>query len=211
MGWDHAKTADLVGAGSGMGKAIALQLARRDFKMGIVDYGMDDARSTLDIIRANGRAELYYCDVRKIKEVQAMADHFFDVWGEVGLLVNNPRIDCDGDVEDVPAEKWVEVIKTNFLGVVHACHAFIPGMIIQGGGHIVNGTYGNGITSASERTPYSIASVLVIAYTERLRNKVALCDIGVTMLCPSLANTRLIDGWLQNAGIDAGTKELIRG
>ncbi len=207
----YAQTAVLVGAGSGIGKAIAIQLARRGYKMGIVDYGMDDARSTLDMVSANGRAELCFCDIRKIEEVQAMAHHFFSAWGEVGLLVNNPSYNYEGDAEDIPKDKWGEVIATNLLGVIHACYAFIPGMIRQGGGHIVNGTYGNGITSALEHVPCSSARILVESYTKRLRNRMAIYNIEVSMLYPSMTNAMLVDGWLRSIGIDAVAKELIQG
>jgi NAD(P)-dependent dehydrogenase (short-subunit alcohol dehydrogenase family) len=64
--------------------------------------------------------------------VRAMAEHFFSAWGEVGLLVNNPGMNGGGDAGDIPAEEWKEVIDANLLGVVHACHAFVPRMDSQG-------------------------------------------------------------------------------
>jgi len=90
--------------------------------------------------------------------------------------------------------------------VVYACRAFIPRMIEQGGGHIANGTYGAGINSAADSAPYNVARAGVISYTGKLRTELAQCDIGVTMLCTSLVNTRLIDGWLRRAGFDVEVK-----
>lgn len=142
MNGKHARTAVVVGAGSRIGRAIALELARRGFRVGIVDYGEDDARGTLErVSKAGGTAELYPCDVRDLGQVQAMANHFLDIWGEVDLLVNNPGLDdCGRPSGDIPVSEWEEIISTNLLGVVHACHAFLPGMIEGGGGRIANGT-----------------------------------------------------------------------
>lgn len=212
MKGNPAKTAVVVGAGSKVGRAITLELARRGFKVGIVDYGEDDAQGTLEkASKAGGTAELYSCDVRDLEQVQAMAEHFFDAWGEVGLLVNNPGVDGEENKGDMPVEEWEEVIDTSLLGVVYACHAFLPRMIEQGGGHIANGTYGAGINSAADSVPYDIAKAGVISYTERLRTELAPCDIGVTMLCSALVINKLIDGWLRRAGFDVGVKELIKG
>ena len=205
-----AKTAVIIGAGSRIGKEIATELARRGFRLGIIDCGMDDPRSTLKAVeKANGMVELGTCEVRDLEEVQFMAEQFFDAWGEVGLLVNDPGLDdCGRYAGDIPVEEWREVIDANVMGVVYACHAFIPRMIEQGGGHIANGTYGAGLVTAKEAAPYDIARAGVISYTERLRTELAPCNIGVTMLSSSPINTKLIDGWLKKAGFELRTKVL---
>lgn len=209
---DHAKMAVIVGAGSKVGRAIAVELAWRGFKVGIVDFGMDDAQSTLDMVReAGGTAEPYSCTMSNLEEVRAMACHFFEAWGEVGLLVNNVGADnCGARVCETPIGEWQEVINANLWGTVFACHAFIPRMIEQGGGHIANGTYGAGLALAKETAPHNIAKAAVTSYTNGLSSELAPCDITVSMLCSALANARHIDGWLKRAGFDIEVKELIR-
>ncbi len=209
---NHTKTAVIVGAGSRIGRTIAVELAKRGFKVGIVDYGVDDARGTLEMVRkAGGTAELYCCDMHNLMEVQAMAEYFFAAWGVVDLVVNNPGVDdCGRCVGDIPVYEWEEVIGTNLLNVVYACHSFIPRMIEQGGGHIANGTYGAGIVLAADHVAYDMARAGVISYTEKLKTELAPCDIGVTMLRPALIDTRIIDAWLQEAGLDVGVKESVR-
>lgn len=208
----HAKTAVVVGAGSKVGRAITLELTRQGFKVGIVDYGEDDARGTLDMVeREGGEAELYYCDVRDLEQVQAMADHFFAAWGEVGLLVNNPGVKGGENTGNIPVEEWEQVMDINLLGVVYACRSFIPRMVEQGRGNIANGTYGAGVNPDADSVPCHIARAGVNSYTEKLRAELAPCDIGVTMLCSAMTNPRLFDGWLKRTGFDLGVKEPIKG
>lgn len=206
-------TAVVVGAGSKIGRVIILELARQGFKVGIVDYGEDDAKTTLEKVRrSGGTAELYSCDLSDLKQVRAMTEHFFAVWGEVGLLINNPGLDdCGRCVGDIPVEEWEEVIDTNLLGVIYACHTFIPRMIEKGGGHIANGTYGAGIISHADLAPYNIAKAGVISYTNKLRTELAPCDIGVTMLCSDMINHYFLARWLKRIGFDIRVKELIKG
>lgn len=213
MNGNNPKTAVVVGTGSRIGRTITLELARRGFRVGIADYGEDDVRGTLERVRrCGGEAELYSCNVRDLTQVQAMAKHFFDVWGGVSLLVNNPGLDdCGRCCGDIPMDEWEEVIETNLLGVVHACQAFLPRMIEKGGGHIANGTYGAGIVPAADQIPYDIARAGVISYTEKLSAELAPCDVAISMLYPALIDTRLIDGWLQEAGFELEDKELVGG
>lgn len=208
MNGNSARTAVVVGAGSRIGRAITLELARRGFRVGIAEYGEDDARGTLERVRREGgEAELYSCDVRDHRQVQAMANFFFDSLGGVSLLVNNPGLDdCGRPAGGIPACEWEEVIDTNLLGVVHACQAFLPRMMERGGGHIANGTYGAGIVPAADHLPYDIARAGVISYTEKLKAELAPCDIAISMLYPALIDTRLIDGWLKRAGFDVASQ-----
>ena len=125
MGWDHAKTAVIIGAASRVGRAIAVEIARRGFEVGIVDYGMDDARKTLDIVKGEGGSgELFRCDMGDANQAEAMAAHFFSAWGEVGLLVNNTGIDdCGRCAGDIPVDEWkLAIVEGDSVVInVHVC------------------------------------------------------------------------------------------
>ncbi len=64
-----------------------------------------------------------------------MADHFFDSWGGVGVLVNNAGVADVGHMGEVKIESWQRIIETNLWGVIYGCHFFVPRMKSQGGGH----------------------------------------------------------------------------
>jgi NAD(P)-dependent dehydrogenase (short-subunit alcohol dehydrogenase family) len=93
MDTKSAKNAVITGAAYGLGKACALALARRGWRIGLVDIEVEEAEKTLrEVERAGGSGEVCRCDVRRHEEVLAMADRFFSGWGRVDLLVNNAGV-----------------------------------------------------------------------------------------------------------------------
>jgi len=126
-------------------------------------------------------------------EVEAMADHFFDAWGGVDLLINNAGVIVLGLVGDIPLEDWRYVLEVNFWGMVYGCHEFIPRMKAQGGGHIVNIASSAGLLSSSEMAPYNTSKAAVISLSETLRADVSPYNIGITVACPMVFNTNLLE------------------
>jgi NAD(P)-dependent dehydrogenase (short-subunit alcohol dehydrogenase family) len=189
------KTAVITGAGSGLGRALSLNLARDGWRIGIVDVNREGAECTQDLVReAGGSGEVYRCDIRDSAEVEAMARHFFDDWGGVSLLVNNAGIAVAGFVGDAPVEEWRRIVDVNIMGTVHGCHAFIPLMKKQGAGHIVNVASSAGITNLPEMAPYNMTKAGVISLSETLCTELACDRIGVTVACPTFFDTNLLDG-----------------
>lgn len=200
---DHPKTAVITGAGSGIGRALALALAARGYKVGLVDVDQPAALETLEMIsRSGGSGEAYCCDVTDCAAVQAMADHFFDTWGEVGLLFNNAGIGAGGYIGETCLEDWEKVMRTNFFGVVYGCQAFVGRMKAQGAGHIVNTASMAGLFAIPGFAPYNSSKSAVVALTETLRVELAPHNIGASVLCPSMIATNIIDNSLKvvNAG-----------
>ncbi len=187
-----AHTAVITGAANGLGRELALALARRGWRIGLADIEAEEAEKTLrGVEEAGGSGEVYRCDVRDREQVQAMADHFFSTWGEVDLLVNNAGVYGTGLVGDVPIDDWERIIDTNLWGVIYGCHSFVPRMRRQGGGHIVNIASSAGIISAPETGPYSVSKAGVISLSEALKAELASSGIGVTVVCPLFFNSHL--------------------
>lgn len=198
MSLDHPRTAVITGAGSGIGRALALRLAGMNYRVGIVDIDPEAAEETLRLVeRAGGEGEAFQCDVCDFSMVRAMAGHFFDAWGEVGLLVNNAGIGGGGYVGETSIEDWEKVLKTNLMGVVHGCTAFIPRMKTQRRGHIVNTASTAGLVPVMGFAPYSTSKVAVVALSEILLVELAPFGIGVTVLCPSTVRTNIMDNSLK--------------
>jgi NAD(P)-dependent dehydrogenase (short-subunit alcohol dehydrogenase family) len=194
MNVDYDRSAVITGAASGIGRELSLVYARRGWKIGLVDINMDEAAKTLEMVeKVGGTGETFKCNVREFDEVQAMADHFLDGWGKIGLLVNNAGVAAAGSVGDMPLEEWRRVIETNFWGVVYGCHTFVPRMKEQGAGHILNIGSIAGIAPIPEMPSYNTAKAGVISLSETLRIELAPYGIGVTVLCPYFLNTNIFN------------------
>lgn len=189
-----SKTAVITGAGSGLGRALALCLAREGWKVGAADIDEARAAETLGmVVDAGGSGEALRCDVRDSTEVTAMAEHFFSEWGRVALLVNNAGVAVAGIMGEITEEDWKKEIDTNLWGAVHGCSAFIPLMKSRGGGYIVNIASAAGIVCLPEMAPYNTTKAAVIALSETLRSELSPARIGVTVACPTFFNTRLLE------------------
>ncbi|MHB8894542.1 MAG: SDR family NAD(P)-dependent oxidoreductase [Candidatus Geothermincolia bacterium] len=187
------KTAVITGAGSGLGRALSLDLARQGWKLGLVDIELPAAEQTLELVRQEGGSgEAVHCDIRDAGQVKAMADHFFSEWGGVSLLFNNAGIAVAGCVGDAEIAEWQRIVDVNLLGTVNGCHAFIPLMKAQGGGHIVNIASSAGIVNLPEMAPYNMTKAGVISLSETLRCELATERICVTVACPTFFNTDLL-------------------
>jgi NAD(P)-dependent dehydrogenase (short-subunit alcohol dehydrogenase family) len=203
MSLDHARTAVITGAGSGIGRSLALALSRRGYTIGIVDIDLEAAQETLQEIKASGGSgEAYRCDVGDSGQVLAMADHFFETWDEVGLLVNNAGIGAGGFVGEAPLEDWEKVVRVNLWGVINGCHTFVPRMKLQGRGHIVNTASTAGLVAVMGFSSYSTTKAAVVAFSEALMVELAPFGIGVTVLCPSIVPTKIMEHSMQILDMD---------
>jgi NAD(P)-dependent dehydrogenase (short-subunit alcohol dehydrogenase family) len=202
MDWKFPKTTVITGAASGIGRALAIEAARHGFKVGVADIDMAGAGQTLSMVEnAGGTGEVFHCDVRNAEEVQKMADHFFDVWGEIGLLVNNAGLMAAGCVEEIPLDEWKKVIDTDLWGPIHGCRAFLPKMKAQKSGHILITASMSGVTPPVEEAPYNVAKAGAISLGETLKIELAPFNIGVTILNPMGVNTNVVRNSFTNPDV----------
>ncbi|RJP26129.1 MAG: SDR family NAD(P)-dependent oxidoreductase [Actinobacteria bacterium] len=215
MNHRQMKTVAITGAASGLGRAFALAWAEKGWRVGILDIDMEGASETREMVReAGGEGEALRCDVSSLDGVRAAADHLYGLWGGVGVLVNNAGVGGGGAVGEIPIEDWEKVVGIDLWGVVNGCHVFIPRMKEQGGGHIVNVSSLAGLISAPKTAPYNVSKAAVVALTQTLKTELASAGIGVTVVCPPVVKTNILENTLDMAGeIDydiAAEMELIR-
>lgn len=190
----YGKKAVITGAASGIGRELAVAFAREQCTLLLADINEAGLKQTLELVkRAGGSGETFLCDVSKLDNVTAMADHCFNTWGRVDLLINNAGVASAGFMGDIPIEDWEWIMSINFWGVVYGCHAFVPRMKKQAGGHIVNVASAAGILSSPEMAPYNASKAAVISISETLKGELAPYGIGVTVLCPTFVKTNLLD------------------
>jgi NAD(P)-dependent dehydrogenase (short-subunit alcohol dehydrogenase family) len=191
----NGKTAVITGAASGIGRELALALAReRCSSLLLADINETGLKQTLELVnQVGGSGEVFLCDVSKLGDVMKLADHCFEKWGKVDLLVNNAGVASTGFMGDIPMKDWEWIVSINFWGVVYGCHAFVPRMKQQGSGYIVNVASAAGILSSPEMAPYNATKAAVVSISETLKGELAPYNIGVTVLCPTFVKTNLLD------------------
>ncbi len=193
MNANQTKNSVITGAGSGLGKQLALLLAGEGWRVVAADYDQAAADKTVQLVeRAGGSGEAYQLDVGDASAVVALADLCFEKWGRVDLMVNNAGVAVAGFAGDIAIKDWEWIFTTNINGVVHGCHSFIPHMKAQGGGHILNVASAAGIASLPEMTPYNMTKAAVISLSETLYVELAPFNIGLTVACPTFFNTNLL-------------------
>lgn len=179
----------VTGAGSGIGRAIALKLAREGAVVHCVDRNLENARAVADEC---GNGVAHQVDVTDVAAVQALADRIFAA-GQVDILVNNAGIAHSGTILDSEVEDWRRLLDVNVMGVVHGLHAFLPRMLAQQTpAHIVNTASGAGLFASPGIGPYCASKHAVVGLSQVLAAELHDTPIQVTILCPGIVNTPII-------------------
>jgi len=184
----------ITGAGSGLGRAIAVDFAKKGWRVGVSDISMERVGKTVDMVNAaGGQGRAFHCDVANWDQVSSMAKAVVTEWKGADIVVNNAGVPAIGIMEKIPLQDWRWIIDINLMGVIYGCKAFIPIFKSQGAGHIVNIASSAGIASLSEMAPYNVTKAGVISLSETLKIELYGDNIGVSVVCPTFFKTNLMD------------------
>lgn len=196
-------SAVVTGAGSGIGRAFALEVARRGGRVVVSDISLERARETVElIVAAGGEAWPVLCDVSLLADVEALADEAERLLtGPVDLVINNAGIGIGGQpIGEVSIEDWQFTVAINLWGVVHGCHVFAPRLRAAGRGGIINVCSAASFTAAPLMGPYNVTKAAVLALSETLAAEMSGTGIKVTALCPTFVKTNIArDGRISGA------------
>ncbi|KAA1416807.1 SDR family NAD(P)-dependent oxidoreductase [Nocardioides humilatus] len=195
----HDTHAVVTGAGSGIGRAFALELARRHGRVVCVDLDETSAKETVVMIeRIGGEGLAVACDVSDEQLVRRMAVTATQWLGRTpDLVVNNAGIGAGGRVVgDAPLEDWQRTLGVNLWGVIHGCHVFLPLLRERGKGGIINVASAAGFTAAPRMAAYNVSKAGVVSLSETLAAELAGTGIAVTVLCPTFVRTNIFGGEL---------------
>ncbi len=189
-----AKWALVTGAGSGIGRALALAMARRGADLVICDLNPEWLAAARGEIEATGsRVIAAEVDVANREAMRAFAEEVHGLIPAVDLLVNNAGIGIAALFVDHPLEEWDRIVGINLMGVVHGCHFFVPHMIERAqGGHVVNISSMAGFTAVGNMTSYNATKFAVRGFSESLAGELSVHGIGVTAVCPGIINTPIV-------------------
>src|SRR3954447_5551278 len=182
----------LTGAGSGIGEATAEALARRGAKVVVTD--LDQKRANTVAAHLGDAAVAVRCDVTNVGDLEAARDVALDRFGRVDLVMNNVGVLAVGKVEDIPLEAWERIIDINLLGVVRSNLVFLPLLLEQGSGHVVNTASTAGLLPYGfDRLPYTATKHAVVGLSEALALYLRPQGIGVSCLCPAGVATNIVE------------------
>lgn len=188
-------TALVTGAGSGIGRATSLALARAGSNVLCVDLDETTAKTTADACRDHGAdAAAYSCDVSDRAAMSDLADQVGREHGALGVLVNNAGVGMTGGFADMTLDDWDWIRSINLDGVVNGCHVFGPAMLAEGRGHIVNMSSGLAYVMHSTEVAYCTTKAAVLAFSRCLRADWKLQGVGVSAVCPGVINTPILEG-----------------
>lgn len=190
----HNGYAVVTGAGSGIGRSFALELAKRNTAVVCADLNKENAEKTAELVeQAGGVAYAIACDVGKAAQVKRLAERSEKLLGHpVTLLVNNAGVGIGGKFDELSLQDWKWAMDVNLWGVVHGCHYFTPRFKEQGGGAIINVASAASYTAAPEMSAYNVTKAGVRALSETLYAELKRDNIRVNVLCPTLVPTNII-------------------
>ncbi len=185
----------VTGAGSGIGRATAVELARRGMGVVVSDVLEERAAETAAmIVAAGGQSVARRVDVTESADLEVLRDTCLDRFGRVDLVMNNVGVIAMGPPESLPLAEWQRVVDINLLGIVRSNLAFLPLLLEQGRGHVVNTASVSGLLAHGyDRLPYVTTKHAVVGMTESLAMYLRPQGIGVTCVCPSGVVTNIIE------------------
>lgn len=198
----RGKVCAVTGAGSGIGRALALDLAGRGARLALSDVGEAGLQETADAVRARG-AEVHAqgLDVTDRDAVLAWADAVVGHFGVAHQIYNNAGIAFSRTVLDSEWADYERVLGVNLWGVIHGTKAFLPHVLASGDGHVVNISSLNGYLAQPEMSHYCTSKFAVRGFTESLRLEMvaAGAPVGVTVVHPGGIATNIASAALDQA------------
>lgn len=192
------KVAVVTGAAQGIGKAIAMSLAKQGASVVVADLNVEKAKHVADQIAGEmgQRAIAIKMDVADKQSVQAMVDQAIKEFGQIDILVNNAGIIRRGSLETMTDQDWHDVVGTNLTGVYYCCRAMVPIMKGQRSGKIVN------ISSVASKTGditsspgYGPSKAGIDCLTKSLARELAPYGIHVNAVAPHAIETEMSAEW----------------
>ncbi len=199
----------ITGAGSGIGREIALLAARQGALLAISDWNEQGLAETVDLVKAAGAREVRsdVVDVADRAAVAALAAAVVDQFGRVNVLVNNAGVTVTGNFEEMSYEDFDWIVGVNFMGVVNGTKEFLPHLIASGDGRLVNLSSLFGLVSMPGQSAYNATKYAVRGFTEALREEMLINGhpVGVTCVHPGGIKTGIARNGRKTPSEDAAT------
>lgn len=185
----------ITGAGSGLGREIALRWAREGWRLALADVNEAGLRETLALAcAAGGEGFVQRCDVRDYSQLTALAQACTEQFGGIDVIVNNAGVASGGFFAELSLEDWDWQIAVNLMGVVKGCKAFLP-LLERSKGRIINIASMAALMQGPGMSNYNVAKAGVLALSESLLVELRQLEVAVHVVCPSFFQTNLLDSF----------------
>jgi NADP-dependent 3-hydroxy acid dehydrogenase YdfG len=175
------KVAAITGAGSGIGQATAIALARQGCHLAISDLNEDSLQETVELLAAFPiRVSTHLVDVSDREAVYCYAENTVSEHGKVNLIMNNAGVGLGENIENMSYDNFAWLMNINFWGVVYGTRAFLPHLKDTGEGHVVNVSSVFGMIGVPTQSAYNAAKFAVRGFTESLREELDIERRGVS-------------------------------
>ncbi len=181
----------ITGAASGIGRALAQELAARGARLALSDVDEVGLQTTAASLPGCGLTT-HVVDVRSRTRMEQWARELRDAHGGVDILINNAGTAVRGDFESMSYEQLERVIDVNLWGVIHGVKALLPALRASKGAHIVNIASVNSYVPLPQNAPYNMAKSAVLGLSETLMQELAGSSIRVTSVHPGAIKTNLL-------------------
>ncbi len=198
----------ITGAGSGIGRATALRMARQGASVACVDINGEAAEVTAS--ECGGDSQAWVCDVSDRDAVSALAGEVEDSWGEVEIIVNNAGVGVGGPFLSASLDDWDWLMGINLGGVAYGCHAFGGRMVARGHGHVVNIASAAAYIMSRDLAAYCASKAAVVALSRCLRADWAGAGVGVSAICPGVINTPIPANTRMVGSMAARQQQIVR-
>lgn len=186
------KVALITGAGKGIGRSTAIELAKEGVNIGLIARTEADLKAVASELEAFDVQVAYAtADVSSMEEVNAAVEHLHTKLGPTDILINNAGIGKFGSFLELDPAEWKQIIDVNLMGVYYVTRAVLPQLIEKNGGDIINISSTAGQKGAPVTSAYSASKFGVLGLTESLALEVRKHNIRVTALTPSTVATEL--------------------
>lgn len=193
----EGKVAAITGGASGIGRALAESFAAQGMLLALADVEPGPLAETVRDFEARGVPTIgVECDVADADQVRAFAAATFERFDTAHIVVNNAGVGGgNGPAWEISEAGWEWTISVNLMGVVHGIQAFVPRLVEQRSGHVINTASLAGLSGAPMMAPYVATKHAVVGLSESLHLDFAMAglNIGVSVLCPAFIRTRIAE------------------
>jgi NAD(P)-dependent dehydrogenase (short-subunit alcohol dehydrogenase family) len=192
----QGKVAVVTGGASGIGLAVARAAVTAGMKVVLADIEEPALKEADAALAASGADVLsVVTDVSVASSVDALRDKTLEHFGAVHLVHNNAGVAVGGPLWTVSEPDWTWILGVNLWGVIHGIRAFVPVLLEQGEGHVVNTASLAGLTSPGLMGPYNVTKHAVVTLSETLYRDLGFLGspVGVSVLCPGFVQTRIAE------------------
>lgn len=215
----QGKVAVVTGAASGIGLGLAKRFGAEGMKVVLADVDEPGMRAAADELRSAGVEVIgVRTDVSDGSDVEALRDAVLDAFGAVHLVCNNAGVGIGGQITSLDVKDWEWALGVNLWGVIHGMRVFLPVLLEQDEGHIVNTASVAGLFATPFMAPYCATKYAVVAISECAYHELAMqgSQVGISVLCPAWVRTNIADSernrpahlQVERAGDEPGAPDL---